>query len=230
MKIHTLIWRQSILKYNYRMAQTTQWSTALLDYRKSVMSYISTPLHSPPGQKRVGWEHHFSNIACGQLCTMLARKKAGVGRAHTWFCSFDMQHRSMICAWSYTFLVKFKIHYKVVGVEGRILVRTHWYVRHHIFRIIQHSWWPLRGLSHSVIKFMPASGIELSKTAICVQLCTENECKRPTLVADLTNFPFEYFMPFSHNIPLYLLNTSMQSQKWAKTQIKGGGGGEGVTA
>ena len=70
---------------------------------------------------------------------------------------------------------------------------------------------------------MPASGIELSKTAICVQLCTENECKRPTLVADLTNFPFEYFMPFSHNIPLYLLNTSMQSQKWAKTQIKGGG-------
>ena len=37
----TLIRRLSILKYNYRMAQTMQWSPAFLDYMKYVKSNIS---------------------------------------------------------------------------------------------------------------------------------------------------------------------------------------------
>ena len=40
-------------------------------------------------------------------------------------------------------------------------------------------------------------------------------------MADLTNFPFEFFVQFSHKIPLYLFYTMMQeSQKWPKSQIK----------
>ena len=30
------------------------------------------------------------------------------------------------------------------------------------------------------------------------------QCKRPTLVADLTNLPFEYLMQFSHKIVVHL--------------------------
>ena len=42
--------RQSILKYNYRMAQTTKWLPAILDYTKNVTLSISTshPTYTPP--------------------------------------------------------------------------------------------------------------------------------------------------------------------------------------
>ena len=56
-----------------------------------------------------------------------ARKKADEARANTWFCCFDMRHRAKICAWSYTFLVIFKTHYKILAVEYRKLGQTRWY-------------------------------------------------------------------------------------------------------
>ena len=46
--------------------------------------------------------------------------------------------------------------------------------------------------------------------------------KRATSVAHSTNFSFEFFMKFSHKMPLYFFYTMVQkSQKWPKTQIKG---------
>ena len=56
-----------------------------------------------------------------------AKKKADEARANTWFCCFDMRHRVKICAWSYTFLGIFKIHYKILAVEFRKLGQTRWY-------------------------------------------------------------------------------------------------------
>ena len=44
----TLIWRPSILKYNYRMAQTTQWSPAILDYMKNVRLTYQRPTTTHP--------------------------------------------------------------------------------------------------------------------------------------------------------------------------------------
>ena len=44
----TLIWRPSILKYNYRMAQTTQWSPAILDYMKNVRLTYQHPTTTHP--------------------------------------------------------------------------------------------------------------------------------------------------------------------------------------
>ena len=41
-KIPQLIWRPSLLKYNYRMAQPTEWVPAILDYMRKVRSNIST--------------------------------------------------------------------------------------------------------------------------------------------------------------------------------------------
>ena len=46
-------------------------------------------------------------------------------------------------------------------------------------------------------------------------------------MADLTNFPVELFVRFSHKMPLYIFYTVMQkSQNLPKSQIKGGGGGD----
>ena len=44
----TLIWRPSILKNNYRMAQTTQWSPAILDYMKNVRLTYQHPTTTHP--------------------------------------------------------------------------------------------------------------------------------------------------------------------------------------
>ena len=44
-------------------------------------------------------------------------------------------------------------------------------------------------------------------------------------------FPLNFFMKFSQKMSLYLFYTMVQkSQKWPKTQIKGGGGGPALTA
>ena len=53
---------------------------------------------------------------------------------------------------------------------------------------------------------------------LCTTLCR----KRATSVAHSTNFSFEFFMQFSHKMPLYFFYTMVQkSKKWPKTQIKG---------
>ena len=54
-----------------------------------------------------------------------------------------MQHRSKSCAWSYTFLVKFKIHYKVLAVEYRNLGQTRWYGDRAFWNIITFFAWQL---------------------------------------------------------------------------------------
>ena len=49
--------------------------------------------------------------------------------------------------------------------------------------------------------------------------------KGATSVAHLTNFSFELFMKFSQKMRLYFFYTMVQkSQKFPKTQTKGGGG------
>ena len=60
----------------------------------------------------------------------------------------------------------------------------------------------------------------------CVQLCIETPCKRPTSVAHLTNFSFECFYKIfteDASLPLLYHGLVQKSQKWLKTQIKGGG-------
>ena len=55
---------------------------------------------------------------------------------------------------------------------------------------------------------------------ICVQLCTENQWKGPTLVADLNNFPgFEYFQAIftQDSSPPFLYHDAKK-----KSQVKGG--------
>ena len=41
----------------------------------------------------------------------------------------------------------------------------------------------------------------------CVLLCKETLYKPATLVARLTNFSFEFFVQFSHKMPLYFFYT-----------------------
>ena len=54
-------------------------------------------------------------------------------------------------------------------------------------------------------------------------LCVETLRKQATSVAHLTNLSFEFFTKFSQKIPLNFFYTTVQkSQKWPKTQIKGG--------
>ena len=56
----------------------------------------------------------------------------------------------------------------------------------------------------------------------CVELCIETLCKRPTSVAHLTNFSFEFFYAlFTEVGSLLLLYHIAKNQKWPKTQIKG---------
>ena len=61
--------------------------------------------------------------------------------------------------------------------------------------------------SGKIVKFNLASTIELSDPSgdgrFCVQLCIETLYKRDTLVANLTNFSFEFFMQFSQKVPIY---------------------------
>ena len=57
----------------------------------------------------------------------------------------------------------------------------------------------------------------------CVQLSIKTLWKRATSVAHLTNFSFEFFMKLSQKMLLNVFYTMVQkSQKWPKTQIKGG--------
>ena len=50
--------RQSLLKYNYRMAQPTQWVPAILDYMKKVMSSISMSHPNPHPLVIIIYLHH----------------------------------------------------------------------------------------------------------------------------------------------------------------------------
>ena len=71
------------------------------------------------------------------------------------------------------------------------------------------------------VKLNLARAIEISETADFVYNL-ETLYKQATSVPHLTNFSFEFFMPFSHKIPLYFFYTMAQkSQKRPKTQIKG---------
>ena len=74
-------------------------------------------------------------------------------------------------------------------------------------------------------KFIPTSAIELLEMdKFCIQLCTENQCKRPILVVDLTTFPSEFLIPFSHKKgSLY-----HDGEKSNQLGVCGGGGGDGV--
>ena len=77
------------------------------------------------------------------------------------------------------------------------------------------------------VKFNLARAIELSETGrFCVQLWIETLGKRATSVAHLTNFSFEFFLWNFHRrcLSTYSIPWCRKSQKWPKTQIKGGGG------
>ena len=79
------------------------------------------------------------------------------------------------------------------------------------------------------LKFIPVSAIELSYTANFGNIFfTENKCKRPTFSEDSTNFPFELFMQFSHNIPLYFSCHDAKKVKKGQKVKSGGGGGPGL--
>ena len=76
------------------------------------------------------------------------------------------------------------------------------------------------------VKFNLARAIELSETAVFVY----NFVQKPYASEQLRwhiwpTFPLNFFMKFSQKMPLYVFYTRVQkSQKWPKTQIKGGGG------
>ena len=67
--------------------------------------------------------------------------------------------------------------------------------------------------------------VNFRRRQIFVQLRTENRCKRPTLVADLTNFLFEYFYAvFTHDSFWPFLYHDAKKVKNAKKSNQGGGG------
>ena len=76
------------------------------------------------------------------------------------------------------------------------------------------------------VKFNLARAIELSETGrFCVQLCIETLCKRPTSVAHLTNFSFEFFHEiFTEDACLLLLYHGAKKSKMTKNSNQGGGG------
>ena len=75
------------------------------------------------------------------------------------------------------------------------------------------------------VKFNLARTIELSETAVFVY----NFVQKPKASEQLRwqiwpTFPLNLLMKFSQKMPLYVLYSMVQnSQKWPKTQIKGGG-------
>ena len=73
--------------------------------------------------------------------------------------------------------------------------------------------------------------VNFRRRQIFVQLRTENRCKRPTLVADLTNFLFEYFYAvFTHDSFWPFLYHDAKKVKNAKKSNQGGGGDTALTA
>ena len=78
--------------------------------------------------------------------------------------------------------------------------------------------------SDKKVKLNLPSAIELSETAVFVY----NFVQKPYASEQLRwhiwpTFPSNFFMKFSQKMPLYLFYTMVQkSQKWPKTQIKGG--------
>ena len=75
--------------------------------------------------------------------------------------------------------------------------------------------------SDKKVKLNLPSAIELSETVVCVY----NFVKKPYASEQLRwhiwpTFPLNFFMKFSHKMPLYFFYTMVQrSQKWPKTQI-----------
>ena len=73
------------------------------------------------------------------------------------------------------------------------------------------------------VKFNLARAIELSETAVCVQLCVETLSKRATSVAQLTNFSFEFFYEsFTEDASLSLLCHGAKKSKMTKNSNQGG--------
>ena len=78
-KLPQLIWRPSLLKYNYRMAQPTEWVPAILDYMKKVRSNISTShpytlpdmFEDPLGQSHLNREYLDPPEVCN-VCNIYA--------------------------------------------------------------------------------------------------------------------------------------------------------------
>ena len=63
---------------------------------------------------------------------------------------------------------------------------------------------------------------------LCKYSCTENQSKRPTLVADLTNFPFEFFHAVfaqDSSPPFLYRDAKKKMSRTAKKSNQGGGGG-----
>ena len=57
----------------------------------------------------------------------------------------------------------------------------------------------------------------------CVQLCIETLCKRPTSVAHLTNFSFEFFYKiFTEDVSQPLLYLGAKKSKMTKNSNQGG--------
>ena len=77
------------------------------------------------------------------------------------------------------------------------------------------------------VKFNLARAVELSETAVlCTTLCRNLMHASEQLWWHIwPTFSFEFFfMKFSQRMPLYVFYTMvLKSQKWPKTQIKGGG-------
>ena len=65
--------------------------------------------------------------------------------------------------------------------------------------------------------------LNFRRRPFCVQLCIETLCKRAILVAHLTNFSFEFLWNFHRRcVFTSSIPWCKKSQKWPKTQIKGG--------
>ena len=105
-----LIWRQSILKYNYRMAQTTQWPPAIPDYEECDLEHMNVP-PCPTLLKLVG----ISAMTCRycQTNSSLVKRPTRPEQAPCFVVSTC--HIAQGSANPPTFLVIFKIHYKILA-------------------------------------------------------------------------------------------------------------------
>ena len=102
----TLIWRPSILKYNYRMAQTTQWSPAILDYMKNVRLTYQHPTTTHPVLTSL---LRFSKGAVKKTCTNSHKKRKGGGSRDASHCArsasavtpsvADLRMRKLLTFW-----------------------------------------------------------------------------------------------------------------------------------
>ena len=82
-------------------------------------------------------------------------------------------------------------------------------------------------LSGKKVKFnLPSANWTFGEGRFSAQICIKTSCKRPALVANLTNFSCECFDEnFTDDASLPHLYRGAKSQKWPKSSNQGGGGG-----